>query len=322
MYAQIVADGGLFGTRSAAEVRKAHAAGCMLWVDLEAQTPETDALLLDTFNLHPLVIEDIWGERSLPKIEDFDEYLYILVHGIKEGLKKNEIKLLEMDIVFGKTFVLTYHHESRSVAAVHEELSRSPKMLAKGPVWVVHSLLDHLVDHYLPIIDNFDLAIDTLDTDVVAHAGTTRGASVMAKIFSLRKALQAIRRVSMYQREILLRLSRAEFDEIPPDAVPFFRDVFDHFARVTNLTENYRELVAGAFESYLSVQSNRMNEVMKTLTLMSTVMMPLTFIAGLYGMNFKFMPELEWRYGYFSALGLMAIVAMGIFAFFRSKRWM
>ncbi len=322
MYAQIVEEGSLFGTRDAGEVRKAHAAGNMLWVDLEAQTPETDALLAETFNLHPLVIEDIWGERSLPKIEDFDDYLYVLVHGVKEGTKPHEIRLVEMDIVFGKTFVLTYHHGSRSVVSVQEDLTRAPKMLAKGPVWVVHALLDHLVDHYLPIIDGFDVAIDTLEDDVIAHAGTPRGAPVMAKIFSLRKALQAIRRVSMYQREILLRLSRAEFDEIPPEAVPFFRDVFDHFARVTNLTESYRELVAGAFEAYLSVQSNRMNEVMKTLTLMSTVMMPLTFIAGVYGMNFKYMPELEWRYGYFYALALMAVVAAGIIVFFRRKRWL
>ncbi|RYZ63764.1 MAG: magnesium/cobalt transporter CorA, partial [Proteobacteria bacterium] len=281
----------------------------------------TDALLESTFGLHPLVIEDIWGDRSLPKIEDFDGYLYVLVHGVASTARFDELRLLELDIVFGKNFVITYHQGSRSIAAVKDELSRSPRMLKKGPVWVVHALLDHLVDHYMPVIEAMDDAIAKLEDDVVEHAGTPQGKPVMARIFQLKKSLHAIRRVSMLQREILLRLSRGEFDEIPAEAVPFFRDVYDHFASVTNLTESYRELVSGALEAFLSVQSNRMNEVMKTLTLMSTVMLPLTFIAGVYGMNFNHMPELGWVYGYPFALALMGLVAAGILAFFRRKRW-
>jgi magnesium transporter len=127
--------------------------------------------------------------------------------------------------------------------------------------------------------------------------------------------------MGIHQREILLRLARGELDEIPRDAVPFFRDIYDHFLRVNDLVESYRDLVSGALEAYLSVQSNRMNEIMKTLTLIATVMLPITFIAGLYGMNFKQMPELEWAWGYPYALALMAAVTIGCLVYFRRKGW-
>ena len=128
--------------------------------------------------------------------------------------------------------------------------------------------------------------------------------------------------MSIHQREILLRLSRGEIDEIPADALPFYRDVYDHFLRINDIAESYRDLVTSALEAYLSVQSNRMNEIMKTLTLMSTVMLPLTFIAGVYGMNFKHMPELDWIWGYPMALGVMAAVAGGILWWFRRRGWL
>jgi magnesium transporter len=134
--------------------------------------------------------------------------------------------------------------------------------------------------------------------------------------------LQELRRTSVHQREILLRLARGEFDEIPADAVPFYRDVYDHFLRFSDLVESYRDLETGALEAYLSVQSNRMNEIMKTLTLISTVMLPVTFIAGVYGMNFKVIPELDWKYGYAYVLGLMAVVTIGILAWFRHRGWL
>jgi magnesium transporter len=128
--------------------------------------------------------------------------------------------------------------------------------------------------------------------------------------------------MSIHQREILLRLSRGEFDEIPRETVPYFRDVFDHFVRINDLLEGFRDLVTDALEAYLSVQANRMNEIMKTLTLISTVMLPLTFIAGVYGMNFHYMPELSWIGGYPFALGIMLAVAVGILLFFRRKGWL
>jgi magnesium transporter len=143
----------------------------------------------------------------------------------------------------------------------------------------------------------------------------------MKRILRYKRTLQHLRRMSIQQREIFLRLARGEFEEIPRETVPFFRDVYDHFLRINDLIESYRDVVTSALEAYLSVQSNRMNEVMKTLTMISTVMLPLTFIAGLYGMNFKHMPELDWVLGYPFALVLMAIIATGIMLYFRHKGW-
>ncbi len=153
------------------------------------------------------------------------------------------------------------------------------------------------------------------------RAGTPRGRAVLLRILAFKRRLQELRRMGIYQREILLRISRGEFDEIPTDALPFFRDVYDHFLRINDIAEGYRDLVTSALDAYLSVQSNRMNEIMKTLTLMSTVMLPLTFIVGLYGMNFKHMPELEWVWGYPGAIGFMIVVASSIMLWFRHRGW-
>jgi magnesium transporter len=303
-------------------VRRAHEQEKHYWIDLGDESEEGAKFLRDVIRAHPLVIEDVWADRQLPKVEDFDAYLYILVHGTRRGSNATGIEMLELDILLGSHWVVTHQKESRSVAAVTEELRRSPRLLAKGSAWVVHALLDHLVDHYLPLLDEMDDELDKLEVDVLTKAGTPNDRGLMKRMLSLKRAIQRLRRVSIHQRDILLRLSRREFDEIPADATPFYRDVYDHFARVTELSDSHRDMAAAVMEAYLSVQSNRMNEVMKRLTLISTVMLPLTFIAGVYGMNFQVMPELGWKWGYAFALGLMAAVAIGVLAWFRTKRWM
>jgi magnesium transporter len=321
MLAHVLEGADIRTTNSVAEVAAAHAQKRTLWVDLEERTPETEALLADTFKLHPLVIEDIWGDRSLPKIEDFDAYLYLIVHGVKQGSGRR-IELLELDLVLGQTFVITYQHESRGAHACREDLARSPKLLKKGAVWLAHALLDHLVDHYLPLVDAFDGELVIIEREIPDKAGLPEGRALLHRLFGLRRVVHEIRQVAVHQRELLLRLSRGEFDEIPPEAVPFFRDVYDHFARFTAVVDGYREMLSSTVEAYLSVQSNRMNEVMKTLTLISTVMLPITFIAGVYGMNFEHMPELRWPYGYAFALGLMVLVTAASVVFFKRRRWL
>lgn len=317
------ADGTVRETKDLSDLRAAHASNKHLWIDLDEHTPEAHALLLDTFQLHPLTVEDLWATRALPKVEGFDDYLFVLVHGVRREGNPARVRVIELDVVVGKTFVITHHTEpSPSVDAVCGELARSSKLLKRGPAWLLHSLLDHMVDNYTPVLDEFDEVIETLEQDVIDKAGTPKGRKLMGRIFEVKRDLQAVRRVSAHQREILMRLSRAEFPEIPEDATPFFRDVYDHFARVSEVAEGYRELVTSTMEAYLSVQGNRMNEVMKTLTLISTVMLPLTFIAGVYGMNFDVMPELRWHYGYAAVLGAMLATAVGIVFFFRHKRWL
>ena len=320
MQARILDGDKLRTTTDPAEIRAALAEDLRIWIDLERQTPEATALLADVLKLHPLTIEDIWADRSRPKIDDFDEYLYVIVHGIGAA-KHDKLQSVEIDVVIGPNWLVTHDPAGLVSDDIGTELDHSSRVMAKGIAWLAHALLDRAVDQYMPVIDQLDAEIEQLENEVLDRAGTPRGRGVLARILSFKRRLQELRRMSIHQREILLRLSRGEMDEIPVEALPFYRDVYDHFLRINDIAEGYRDLVTSALDAYLSVQSNRMNEIMKALTLMSTVMMPLTFIVGLYGMNFKHMPELDWVWGYPSVIGLMIAVATGILLWFRHRGW-
>jgi magnesium transporter len=318
--AWILAGDKVVETRDLAVVRAATQKKQCAWIDLDhEQSPEMDALL-EELGLHPLTIEDIWTDNPSPKLESFPSYVYMCAHTLRR--EKDALIHCELDLVLSETFVITHDYTKGVTSAVAEDLQRSPRLLVRGPAWVAHAVLDKLVDAYLPIIDAFDDDIETLEDDVLAKAGTPEGTAVLARILGLKRSLQALRRVSVHQRELLLRLSRGEFGVFPAEMLPYLRDVHDHFVRVGDLADSYRDLVTSALDAYLSVQSNRMNEIMKTLTLISTVMLPLTFIAGVYGMNFEHMPELKWQLGYPFALGIMAIVAVFAVVWFRYRRWL
>jgi len=318
-------EGKLHSTTSATEIRAALAANKRIWIELERHSPEADAVLAE-LKVHALTIEDVWGTRSLPKIDDFDEYLYVVIHGVA-GKAKGKLALVEIDVLIGEHWLITHDRDGLISDDIGTELDHSPRLMQKGIAWLAHAVLDRAVDRYLPVISQLDNEIEELEVDVLAKAGTAKGKRVLARILSFKRTLQDLRRMSIHQREILLRLSRGDFGEIPAEAIPFYRDVYDHFLRINDVSESYRDLISSLLDAYLSVQSNRMNEVMKTLTLMSTVMLPLTFIAGIYGMNFDpdvsplNMPELRWFMGYPFALLLMAVVAGTIMLWFRRKGW-
>jgi magnesium transporter len=321
--ARVLEDAKIVSTTDPAVIRAALEAKKRIWIELERQSPEADAVL-QQLEVHPLTIEDIYSSGSQPKIDDFPNYLYVVVHGIGSA-KKKKLDLVEVDVLVGENWVLTYDRSGLVADDIGTDLDHSPRMLAKGAAWLAHGILDRVVDRYLPVIDELDVEIERLENDVIEKAGTPRGKGVLSRILTFKRTLQTLRRMSVHQREILLKLSRGEYEEIPTEALPFFRDVYDHFLRIQDITEGYRDLVTSALDAYLSVQSNRMNEIVKTLTLMSTVMLPLSFIAGLYGMNFKTevspynMPELGWYHGYPFAIGLMLAVAIAIVIFFWKK---
>jgi magnesium transporter len=316
-------EGKIVSTTDPQAMRAAIAEKKRIWIELERQSPEADAML-EHLEIHPLTIEDIYVSGAQPKIDDFPNYLYVVVHGIGSA-KRRKLDLVEVDIIIGENWLLTHDRTGLVADDVGTDLDHSPRMLSKGVAWLAHGLLDRVVDRYLPVIDDLDSEVERLENDVLDKAGTPRGKRVLTRILAFKRTLQELRRMSIHQREILMKLSRGEYEEIPPEALPFYRDVYDHFLRIQDITEGYRDLVTSSLDAYLSVQSNRMNEVVKTLTLMSTVMLPLSFIAGVYGMNFKTekspfnMPELDWYMGYPFALGLMLLVAVGIVIFFKKK---
>jgi magnesium transporter len=321
MFARVFKDNRIEKVTDLPGIRAALDAKLPIWIELENQCDEADVLMLETFDIHALTIEDIWQKRNAPKLEDYRKYLYVIIHCVK-STKRGVLDIAELDVLIGKSFVITHDPTGEITKEMATELERDPELLCKGPAWLAHAILDNAVDRFLPLVDQLNEDVEKLETEALTRAGTPQGPPVLRRILKFRRMLQDLRRMSIHQREILLRLARAEFDEIPRELVPFYRDVFDHFVRITDLIESFRDLVTSALEAYLTVQANRMGEVMKTLTLMSTVMLPLTFIAGIYGMNFRHMPELDWKYGYPFALGIMAVVAVGILLWFRRKGYL
>jgi magnesium transporter len=308
-------------TTEPSDVSAAIADGTPVWIDLERRSPDTDALLRDVLNLHPTTVEDVWSDRMTPKVERFDGYLYMLVQAIA-GLEGHAPRLAELDVVLGPGWIVS-HDDSRVVSEeVAAEVDRAPRLLGKGPAWIAHALLDRAVERWVPVLETLDAALESLEAEVLETAGTPRGKSTLLRLLDFKRALWSLRRTGVRQRETLFRLSREEFAQIPAEALPFFRDIHDHFLDLADMAAGYPDRAGAAFDAYVSVQSARMNEVMKTLTLISTIMLPLTFIAGLYGMNFQFMPELSWKYGYFAALAVMALLAVGIVAAFRRRGWL
>ncbi|MEI8254406.1 MAG: magnesium/cobalt transporter CorA [Deltaproteobacteria bacterium] len=290
-----------------------------VWIDADEHGPVVRDLLLEQLQIHPLVVEDIFSDRITPKVEEYETFLYIVMHGVHSDESPDEtLTTIELDVVIGDNWVFTHHTQPMpTIDDLHAELKRNPRPLMRGPAWIAHSLIDHLTDYYLPVVDRFDDKIADLEKDVVERMAP----DTVTRIFTLRRSIQHLRRLSVHQRDTLARLSRGEFERIPDAARPFYRDVFDHFVRIADLADSYRELLTSALETYMSVTANRTNEIMKVLAIISTIMLPLTFVAGLYGMNFDHMPELHWHYGYGFALGLMAAIAASFMWFFRRRGW-
>jgi len=292
----------------------------VIWVDMEAPTEADEQVLLDVFKFHPLTVEDCRENRHYPKIEEFEGYLYFIVHGVTADISPERFNTIELDGFLGSNYVITYHHEMfRSINNVKQHLRTTPVACQRGTAYLLHQILDQVVDYYSPVLDDFDDRIDRLEEDIFNLKQPNN--RILGEIMDLKRSVLRLRRISVKQMDILHRMSRGEFALIPEDMRPFYRDVYDHLVRVVDLAESYRDLISGSLEAYLSVVSNRLNEIMKVLTIFSAIMLPLTFIAGVYGMNFENMPELHSRYGYYAVWAIMLVVAVAMLLFFRARGW-
>jgi magnesium transporter len=290
----------------------------LVWIDAEGRSPDVEELLRG-LQLHPLTIEDIFETGTTPKVEDFGHYLYIRAHGVAvpaEG--PYHLRKEELDIVVGSGWVFTHHGaNTRACAEVREDLRRPGRTVDASRV--AHLLLDRLVDDAIPAMDAIDDAVEELERSSLERVPRR---NMVAQVLALRSALHRFRRTAIHQREVLLRLARGEFAAIPKEQLPFFRDVYDHASRLADLADEARDLLGGVLEAHLSMVSNRLNEVTKVLTMTATVFLPISFIAGVYGMNFEYMPELHWRWGYPAVLAAMALTAGGLLLWFRRRGWM
>ena len=292
----------------------------VVWIDMPQPTQADEQILLDVFHFHPLTVEDCRENRHYPKVEEFPDYLYLIVHGVRADTSPDHFNTIELDAFLGRNYVITYHHDDfRSIENVRQQIRTSPIACQRGAAFLLHQILDQIVDYYSPVRDDFDERIDQLEADIFNLKRPNN--SILEQIMDLKRGVLRLRRISAKQREVILRMSRGEFPLIDPQMLPFYRDVHDHIVRVTDLAESYRDLISGSLEAYLSVVSNRMNEIMKVLTIFSAIMLPLTFIAGVYGMNFDNMPELHSRFGYYTVWGIMIVVASGMLFLFWKRGW-
>jgi len=291
----------------------------LLWVDIEDAGGEDPELLFGVFRFHPLAVADCTSRNiHAPKIDDFGDYLFIIVHGINYHNASDVIETTELALFLGKNYVVTSHDvPMRSVSSVLGRVRQDGRPMRKGASFLAHDIIDALVDNIMPAIDEMDEKSVAIEAEALHEPKR----QTLVSIMQLKRSILALTRVIMPQREIVNGLSRGEYALIGERAEIYYRNVYDHLVRIEMLVRDLRDMAESALNTYLSSVSNRMNEVMKMLTLIATIFIPLTFIVGIYGMNFANMPELEWRYGYFGILIVMAVIALCLIVYFRRKRW-
>lgn len=281
--------------------------------------------LCQCFNLHPLTVEDILNTSQRPKIDVFDDYVYLVVRMHHHNDQTGEILSEQISFVLGKTFLLTFQETAGDTfdsvrARIKQNKGRIRKM---GADYLAYALIDSIVDNYFTLLEKVGEEIEMLEDDLVEKPST----ETMQNIHFMKREMLLLRKSIWPLREVISILRRDEIPQISPDISMFVNDLYDHTIQVIDTIETYRDMISGMLDIYLSSISNRMNEIMKVLTLFAAIFIPLTFIAGIYGMNFNIeksplnMPELQWYYGYPFALGLMAIIGFGMLLYFKTRKW-
>ncbi len=296
----------------------------LVWVDFdvpgEADKIEADAILKDVFHFHYLTIEDAHETRNQPKVESFPDYLFFIVHGVKTETTFTNFVTKELDGYLGKNFVVTYHHEKfRSIEKVKVNIKESVYSCQRGAAYLLHQILDELVDLYMPIVDDFDLTISAMEERIFRMKRASN--KILEEIMDLKRSVARLKRISTKQLDVLYKMSHGQFPLIDERIQPFYRDVHDHLLRISDLAENYRDLVSGLLDIHFSVIANKTNEVMKVLAIFSAIMLPLSLIAGIYGMNMKIYGETENPNYFWEVMGVMLLIAIGLLIYFWRRGW-
>ncbi len=317
-----------------------------VWVDVTAPTEDEFNLLMERFGLHAMIIEDIKGQEGRPKLHDYPEHLYVIFHAMALAKEPEEVKspaepsvnpkdaaaggrfklqLTEIDCLIGPDYILTIH--ARPVPPFDDlrgRWERRPEMMQLGPSYLLYELMDEVLDDYFPLLDDLDEFIDEFEDRLFTSFNET----LSSDIFSLKRCLLQVRRIAGPTRDVANTLLRHDAEN-GGHFFAYYQDLYDHATRIVDMIDTFRDILSGALDAYLAIQSNRMaiqgnrlNEVMKTLTSWSIILLIPTLIAGIYGMNFEHMPELKWKYGYFVVLGVMATVIITLTAYFKRRRWL
>ena len=296
--------------------------GGLLWVDMSEEPPDdAEQILRESFNFHPLAIDDALQEVHVPKVDDWGDYAYLVLHSVSPEWETSQpLHMLELDIFLGANYLVTSHEQPiPAVDRLQSLCHRDERRLKRGADYLLYLLVDELVADYMPLVETLDDAIEDFEDEVFDR----HDKDILQRLFSLKRALLHLRRILTPQREVLNKLSRGDYAVIAPDHRVYFRDVYDHLVRLHDINETMRDLVSTALETYLSVINNRINDVMKTLTVITTLFMPVSFIASFFGMNF-FQPSAQlegWtgRPVFFLALGVTLLLPLGLYVWIRRR---
>jgi magnesium transporter len=272
------------------------------------------------FGIHPLVLEDILHTGQRPKAEDLGDYLFIVLKMVYHDENEDEITGEQVSLILGPNYIISFQEREGDIFNQIRERIRNAKGRVRkmGSDYLAYALLDAIVDHYFVVLEKLGETIESLEEELV----TNPTPETLHTMHKLKSTMIFLRKSVWPLREVIAALERGESPLIEKSTEIYLRDVYDHTIQVVETIETFRDMVSGMLDIYLSSVSNRMNEVMKVLTIIATIFIPLTFIAGIYGMNFKFMPELEWHWGYPAALVIMLILVAFMVMYFRKKRWL
>jgi magnesium transporter len=296
----------------------------LIWLDIQGDCKPSESMLKDVFKLQKITIQTICEEHERAKFAESDDYYYLVVHGLVFDTTTEEASTPKLDIVFAKNFIITAHQESflwlDSILEKARKNDPEEHLMGRGVALLLYAILDALTDSYFPMLDTIDDLIDELEDVTVTDTSN----EVQLRIFRIKRALAQMRRVLSPQVEVANALVARTGELIPAKAEPYFADVHDHLIRAFEILDSYRDLMSGMLDVYLTTVSNRLNEVMKQLTIIATIFLPITFITGVFGMNFGHLPQVEHDSGY---LFWIALLGMGIISvmqiwYFRRRKWL
>lgn len=284
------------------------------WVDFDCPTAEEEQLLETFFHFHPLAIEDCLQHLQRPKLDYYDDFNFFVVHSINPETLFAE----ELNIFVSDHFIVTFHKNPlKEIAKVKKQLKSKPKSWDRGPIFVAYQMIDKIVDSYFPLVYKIEDYLNELE-DALTYQNSMRS---MKLVLEFRSDLLQLRRTILPMRDLLYRIISSYRFQLKKTERAYFEDIHDHLVKLTDMIESDREMTADMRDSYMALNSNRMNGIMMLLTIVSTIFIPLTFIAGVYGMNFDVMPELTGKYNYFIVLGVMLLTGSSMLLWFKLKGW-
>jgi magnesium transporter len=289
-----------------------------VWLDLQDPQDEDIALLRDEFHFHTLAIEDATRHHERPKIDSYEGYYFIVFYAVDYDETQERLDVHAMNLFVGANYLVSVHKSE--IAAIDNTIKRwqaNTEQFGNDAGALLYELFDAIVDDYFPVIDQLAERVEVIEEQIFERFSE----DALQEVFALKRDLLHVRRVVAPERDVLNILIRREVPIFERSTILYLQDVYDHIVRITDSIDTYRDLLSSALDAFLSVQSNRLNQIVKVLTITSIVLMSDALVAGIYGMNFEFMPELHWTFGYPFALLLMVIISVSLVAFFRWRKW-